>query len=198
MFDEQNVNRETDGKFAEKTGSQPTDVVLTARPELDAYWSDVAYAYALDQEERDWLAEHLAAVDQSEWTTATTSRGIVADALRPHAQGAAARADEADANFAAAVDAEVHYGQYQSGEPMMVVEPKTKLDYDYMSTADMGKVTHYVELQPYARAADIPAKYRAAKRIASVIEENAEARQAAYDARYASDVLGGRVQAFER
>lgn len=198
MFDEQNVQRDAGGKFSTKTGSRPDDVVLTVRPELDAYWSDVAYAYALDQEERGWLAEHLATVDQSEWTTSTTSRGIIADALRPHAQEATARADRADADFAAAVDAEMHYDQYQSGEPMMVVEPKTKLDYDYMSTGDMEKVTHYVELQPYAHAADIPAKYRTAKRIASAIEENAEVRQAAYDARYASDVLGGKVQAFER
>lgn len=198
MFDEQNVRRDADGKFAAKAGSRPEDVVLTARPELDAYWSDVAYAYALDQEERDWLAEHLAAVDQSEWTTATTSRGIIADALRPRAQEAQVRADEADASFAAVVDADVHYDQYQSGEPMMVVEPNTKLDYGYMSTGDMEKVTHYVELQPYSRASDIPAKYRAAKRIASAIEANEGERRAAYDARYASDALNEKVRAFER
>lgn len=197
MFNEQNIRRDSEGKFAPRSGSSPEDGLLATRPELDQYWSDVATLYSLNQDERTWLAEHLGAVDQSEWTPATTSRSIIADALCPHAQEATARADQADAEFATAVDADVRYEQYQSGEPMMVVESKTGLGYEYMSTGDMEKVTHYVALRPYTYAADIPAKYQAAKRIALAVEANADERRVAFEARDESIRLNEQVRLFE-
>jgi len=198
MFDEQKVNREVDGKFGVKTGSAPEDVSLAREPELSDYWKDVSDAYGLDGDECKWLAQHLSTVDESQWTTATTSRGIIADALRPHAVGAEARATAARESLEKAVGADIHFDSYQSGEPMMVVESNSKLDYAYMSKGDMEQTVHYVNLMPYGRAESIPGQYRAARRIAESLEEHEDERKAAYDAQYESELLAQRVELFER
>lgn len=193
MFDEQKVQRDADGKFSAKEGSRPEDVVLTTRPELDAYWSDVAHAYALTSEEQDWLAEHLATVDQSEWTTATTSRNIIADAMRPHVKSFEERAHDAYTRFSAAVGAEMYYDKMVNDELALVVKKG-----DYLAVGNMEGFMHYIGQESYPTAASIPAERRSAKRIATAIEENDSTYAEAYSAQFTADAYGERLRAFER
>jgi hypothetical protein len=198
MFDENEVARETDGKFAPKTGTKPEQDLLASLSGLDPYWDDVATLYALDSMERYHLETHLQGVDQSEWTTSTTSREIIADALRPHAEEARNRSERADAAFEAEAGVQVHYDSYQSGDPMMVIEAQTDPSYAYQTTAGLERATHYVNLMPYTSADAIPARFAKAKKVAASIEQHEESRRVAYEVHLESQEKAERLELFER
>lgn len=138
---------------------------------LDSYWSAVADRFDLDLSEREALAAHLAGVDESDWTAATTSASIVADALAPGLMAArmaeeSARNAVADAWPGADLTPDMlSFGVVGDGVAVMRAYASTS---DYMLTCvSTGERDAYlINREHYATWHTIPRTYRKACRIA--------------------------------
>ena len=139
---------------------------------LETYWQNVADAHGLTVEECDALAAHLAT--DPDMTVSTTSRSVIADALRPVVSATLKASQGADTAVSRAVGADIGHGMLTDGAATVTLYASTA---DYMLTcvSTGERVGYRVNRDAYATPEAIPATYRKARTLATAF-------QAAHDA----------------